>query len=438
MGFPWHPTNAPLDAGIDGHVELRDPLSGEVSNVWLAVQSKARTTLENETTKTFSFQCSSRDLDYWRKGNMPVLLIVVRPNTDEVWWKSIKDYFKDPQNTKSKKIVFDKETDTLTVNSSDRLLQIAQSTGSGAYFRPSPKQENLDTNLLKVTRQPTAIYRASTSTTDPKEVSKQLRELEEYPAREWVLRDKAIYSVHDLREYPWQEICEQGTVEKFQGEDFSDSDDSDMQRLYVWMLNSCLKSRLGRAGMHWRSDQKCFYFKKTDDLSPRIKHYKSRQQKAKREVFKGYRSKKDPEKIAYYRHVGFEPRFQKFDGQYCLEINPTYLFTTDGKDLHPYHQEYLSTIKTIEGSGAIGNLVVMFARLLADRTGLFANNYPFLGFGSLVQATYNVGINDASWSNAKSSGRTNHKEVDAEDADSLLQAVKDRESSLFGNLFQDD
>ena len=31
MGLPWHPTNAPLDAGIDGFIEIRDPQSGEAN-----------------------------------------------------------------------------------------------------------------------------------------------------------------------------------------------------------------------------------------------------------------------------------------------------------------------------------------------------------------------------------------------------------------------
>src|SRR5690348_372983 len=79
MGFLWHPTNAPLDAGIDGHVEIRDPQTGAMSNVWLAVQVKARTKLSAENAESFEFRCTSRDLEYWRRGNMPVLLVVVRP-----------------------------------------------------------------------------------------------------------------------------------------------------------------------------------------------------------------------------------------------------------------------------------------------------------------------------------------------------------------------
>lgn len=149
--------------------------------------------------------------------------------------------------------------------------------------------------------------------------------------------------------------------------------------------------------MRYDKDANLLYFKKTEDLSPRRKSYQSRTQKASRIVFREYRAKKDPSRIMYYRHVGFEPRFRRFDNQWCLEINPTYRFTSNGVELHPYHEEYLSKIKSIEGSGAVGGLVVMFAALLRDQEGLFADNYPHLGFGGLLGVDLPVGIDDALW-----------------------------------------
>jgi hypothetical protein len=95
--------------------------------------------------------------------------------------------------------------------------------------------------------------------------------------------------------------------------------------------------------------------------------------------------------------VGFESRFRRFDGRWCLQINPTYLFTSDGDKPHPYREEYLSKIKSIEGSGAVGGTVVMFASLFRDREGLFPDNYPHLGFGDLLGGELEVGIDDKLW-----------------------------------------
>ena len=92
MGFVWNPTG--LEAGIDGYIEIRDEATGEVANCILQVQSKATAwPFAAETDASFSFLCDERDLDYWLGGNAPVILIVSRPDTNEAYWVSIKDYF---------------------------------------------------------------------------------------------------------------------------------------------------------------------------------------------------------------------------------------------------------------------------------------------------------------------------------------------------------
>lgn len=401
MGLPWHPTNAPLDAGIDGFVEIRDLQSGEATNAWIAVQSKARTSLEKETETSFEYTCTPRDLDYWRRGNMPVLLVVSRPDNNEAWWVSVKDYFRnEPSRQQSRRIVFDKRANALDASAAGHFLQLVQAAGAGTYFRPAPIRERLHTNLLEVTRLPKLIYRAQTSLRDPEAFRKALREKMEYPPREWLFNDKMIYSVHDLRDEPWASACTIESVNSFEATAWASSGDPDERRLFVRMLYECLRSFVGKIGMRYSKDDEALYFKKTADFTRRVKRYRSRQQAAKRDVFREYNGKADPTKIIYYRHVGFEPRFRRFDGKWCLEINPTYLFTSDGDNKHPYHQEYLAKIKSIEGSGAISGSVVMFAALLCDRDGgLFsADNYPHLGFGNLLDAEIDVGIDDKLWS----------------------------------------
>jgi hypothetical protein len=400
MGFPWHPTNAPLDAGIDGFVEIRDVQSGEATNAWIAVQSKGRTTLEKETAASFEFTCTPRDLDYWRRGNMPVLLVVSRPERNEASWVSVKDYFRnDPARQGSRRIVFDKTANALTSAATGQLLQLVQAAGAGTYFRPAPKRERLHTNLLEVKRLPQLIYWARTALRDPTDFRGQLQKQMQYPPREWFFDSKLIYSAHDLRDEPWASVCDIDTVDWVEATRWASSDDPKEQRLFVWLLNECLRSFAGKIGMRrYSKEDEALYFKKTSDLSPRVKRYRSRQQWAERIVFREYRSKTNPSKIFYYRHAGFEPRFRHFDGRWCLEINPSYLFTSDGENTHPYHEEYLAKIKSIEGSGAVGGAVVMFASLLRDREGLFADNYPHLGFGSLLEGDLNVGIDDKFWS----------------------------------------
>jgi hypothetical protein len=397
MGFLWHPTNAPVEAGIDGFIELRDPETGDVANTWVAVQSKARSKLDKETDSSFEFVCSKKDLEYWRHGNMPVILVVSRPDTEEAWWVPVKEYFADATRASSRKILFDKTANALAGTTQPDLLSLCQSSGAGTYFRPAPKPEDLLSNLLTIKRLPKQLYRADSSFTEGAELHKELRKLMEYPPREWVLHGGVIYSVHNLREDPWRGVCDLGTVETIETDEWSESDDPETRRHFVWLLKCCLRRVCGRLGMRYDKDDGYYYFKATDDLSPRQMSYKSRKNATRRTVFQGYRSKADPERIAYYRHVGFEPFILQFDGQWCLQINPTYRFTSDGEELHPFREEYLSKIKSIEGSGAVGGIVVMFAALFADRHGLFARNYEHLGFGDLLGVEMPVGIDDLLW-----------------------------------------
>lgn len=433
MGFPWHPTNAPLEAGIDGFVEIRDVQSGEATNAWIAVQSKARTTLEKETDGSFEFTCTPRDLDYWRRGNMPVLLVVSRPERNEAWWVPVKEYFRaDPTRQQSRRIRFDKTANALAGSTTGDLLRIVQAAGAGTYFRPAPRRERLHTNLLEVTRLPQLIYRAKTKLRDRDEFYKELKLKIEYPPREWIFHDKLIYSVHDLRDEPWASACDISTVDPFEAEKWAISENPDERRLFVWMLNECLGSFARKIGMRYTKEEDALVFKKTKDLSPRVRRYKSRQQWASRPVFREYRGDGDPPKYQYYRHVGFEPRFHFFDGLWCLQINPTYLFTSDGDKTHPYHQEYLSKLKSIEGSGAVGGTVAMFASLLRDRDGLFDTNYPHLGFGKLLDAELDVGIDDKLWA------MNDKKKISEQPVDDAVGIAEIEPNSDDSPLFEDD
>ena len=142
-------------------------------------------------------------------------------------------------------------------------------------------------------------------------------------------------SSHSGEKCACQSACDIGTVETFEGEEWARSEDPDLRRLFVWLLNECLRSFAGKIGMRYSKEDEALFFKRTADLSPRVKRYSSRQQRTLREVFREFRSMSDPAKVFYYRHVGFEPRFRRFDGRWWLQINPTYLFTSDGQTKHP-------------------------------------------------------------------------------------------------------
>ena len=121
MGFLWYPTG--LEAGIDGYIEIRNTSTGEVTNCIIQVRSRAtEQPFEGDNGSTFEYRCSEKDLDYWLSGNAPVILIRSRPKTNEAYWASLKDRFRDATARKGRKVVFDKASDRFDENVRKRTL----------------------------------------------------------------------------------------------------------------------------------------------------------------------------------------------------------------------------------------------------------------------------------------------------------------------------
>lgn len=420
MGYKWSPGNASLDTGIDGDIEIVDPVTREAKNVLIRAQVKSRGCFEKESDSTFEFSCAKADIDYWLGGNAPVILVFVRFDKRMAWWKCLRSWFADAARRKSGKITFDKSADRFDKNTGPALLAMTQQYGSGVYIAPKRRPERLISNLLEVTRLPACLYMAETFHREPQALREALQRQVEWPRREWILKDSRIYSVHNLREAPWSSVCDVGTVERIETDEWAHSASSDTRHGFAWLLDVCLQARIAPMGLVWNKDEDCYYYKArtdkvTGELLPKEVTYTSLKQKATRTVFQAYTSKGDPSKVSYYRHQGFEPHFLWLDGKWYLEITPRYVFTADGREPHPFREEYQSKIKSIEGGAAVRNTVVMFASLLQDEPGLFNNQYPYLGFGELLVTEVEVGIDDELWAKKdelQPSAQTEMEEVD--------------------------
>jgi len=396
MGFLWHPTG--IEAGIDGVIEIRDPATGAVFNTIIQVQSKAtQGEFQAETSDGFEYVCDDRDLDYWLQGNAPVILVVSRPRTEEACWVSVKDYFRDLERRKARKVRFDKRRDRFDETCRDALIKLAVSKDAGVYIAPPPVGEELYSNLLSVSAFADRLYIADTDYRSYKASWAKLRSLSGDIGREWILKEKRIVSFHNLEEFPWREICDLGTLEDFDTEEWAFSEDPDRRREFVQLLNLALGEKLWPV-VRYSDRKECYYFRATKDLSLREVAYKSPSGRTtSRTVFKGYPSKKDPARIAYYRHSAFEGQFKLFDGAWYLEITPTYYFTRDGRFLDPWYEERLKGIKRLERHPAVFGQVIMWADYLSRPSDLFTAQYPFLKFGALQTFDVQVGIDDEAW-----------------------------------------
>jgi hypothetical protein len=95
MGYVWREKGK--DAGVDGEIEFRDPVTGEVTNRRLLVQSKAsEIRFPGETDRSFHYVCKDSDVDYWMNADGPVLLVCSHPSAGEAWWMHVQPWFSDP------------------------------------------------------------------------------------------------------------------------------------------------------------------------------------------------------------------------------------------------------------------------------------------------------------------------------------------------------
>lgn len=401
IGFVWHPTG--LDAGIDGYIEIRDRVTGDVTNNIIQVQSKATDVqFDRETLDSFEFTCDPRDLNYWLNGNAPVILIRSRPRTQEAYWVSIKDYFNDPQRKGSCKIVFDRKRDQFCAepNNIQALTNLAMPKAAGLYLSPMPKAETLYLNLLPIIGFPERICIAQTKYREPWEVDAELARLKSHPGNAWMLHGGNLCSFYDLAEHPWPKLCDRGTLETYPGSVWAEYDDADSQKNFVRLLNLCLRDRLAKNGILYHGKHDFYYFRDTDDQSAKRVDYYAIQKNTHRMVFEAYKpnNSQDP---AHYRHSAFHAQFLRFEDTWYLEINPTYHFTSDGRGGYRFAHNSLSGIKRLEKNAAVMGQVVMWAELLRryfpapDLT-----NYDEdarLLFGGLPTFTIERGIPDKTW-----------------------------------------
>lgn len=264
------------------------------------------------------------------------------------------------------------------------------------YHPPRQKKERLLTNLLTLVSFPKQLYVATSMKKNPREVIDIFRELQ-FDGDEWLLKGGNIFTFHNLDEAHWKDVCDQGSIETLDTDDWAYSSDEDRQRDFVFLLNKCLKSKVQLDLKLFESkDTRYYYFKASEDLRKREYSYHTGKQKAKRGVFIPY-GKQTNGKPFYYRHSAFSGHFRRYDKRWYFEITPTYHFTIDGYKKHFNHEEFITKIKRLEHNQAIMGQVRMWGYYLTQEPDAFSAKYPFLTFGNLVSLDANFGLNDAEW-----------------------------------------
>jgi hypothetical protein len=414
MGHEW--VESRVDAGIDGSIELRDPLTGHMSNRRLLVQSKARERLfSGEDGSRFWFLCDDRDIDYWMASDVPVILICSHPTERRAWWVHVQPWFGNASNRASRRVDFNKATQELVGDITGRLFAIADPHGVAHTPVAEKKHERLTSNLLEVDV-PDLVYRAKTSHTKAGSVYEAQRKTRHPERSDFVLSGGRIYTWNPTPGTALAMVPDVAGTEIAFGELAFGGPDS--ERLAVRLLNAALDDDL-RTDCRWNRDRRFLHFRPTEDLSERRIISTTGYERL---VFKGYYQRKDdPTKPAFYRHAALNAHFSRIDEEWFCELLPDYFFTEDGYREFAFAEKYLKKMKRIERNAArLGETQLWASHLQGETTPDLFHEPPdhILDFGPLVSFGVERGITDKDWVAPKGTD-------DLEDLDKCDETVGD-------------
>jgi len=401
MKMLWRQHGNP-EAGIDGHIEVRDPETGRVRNFYVMLQSKAgKSYFERETDNEFQFTCAPRDLEYWMDGNIPVILVVSR-NRDEGYWVSIKDYFRDPVRLASRKIIFNKVRSKFDANAAQRLIDVAVSSTAGIHVPPIPKRETLYTNFVPIESFPNSVYIGTSLVKDEKEAHSAAPGLA--PDLHFGVWESTFMSFGRPDSQHHKDLVDVGAIEEHPTCDIAGSDDPDQRRGFVHLLNMSLQVTLQDQGVGYDPDEKFYWFEAEGGVVPREFPYAGLRKDTDRKVVQRYTYAEARRPFSYVRHSAAYLRFERYDHEWGLLINPTYQFTVDGVKPYEGRSRALKKIKLMEKNRAVLGQVIMWARLLRPTTHLFSKSPGLIQFGDLKPLTLDRGIDDENWRENDDSG----------------------------------
>ena len=423
MGFVWHERKT--DAGIDGEIELRNPVTGEVANRVLFVQSKGRggRRFSGENDTTFHFLCDDADVAYWMSAPVPVLLVCSHPETGEAWWMHVQEWFADPAHRASGRIDFDKNTQRFDKSAAHRLLNLADPHGDAHAPVAEERPETLTSNLLRVSI-PKVIYHAPIDTQDPRDVFARQRDLhpELLFAEDFILRNERIYTWRPPQQSALGKLIT-GPVKEMAASDWAGSDEV-RQRWLVQLLNNALRADVA-ADCAWHNGRKIIFWRATPDLTAR--HIRSASGRT-RQVFTPKHKKNDPTQVGYYLHAALEWQFLDIDGAWYCALVPTYHYTRDGYRDSLYLSEYLAGIKRLDRNPAVYHQTRMWAHYLHGDDDARDFRNTILTYGHLETFDADKGIDDKAW---LSDPRKPADDEDALDDDTVALGEEEEELALF-------
>jgi hypothetical protein len=388
-----------LEAGTDGLIELRDPVSGAPLGRLLGVQVKSTEggAYVRETDSSFEYLLKPDDLKYWRASNIPVVIVLWRQSDGSAYWKNVTDSVRGEE----RRLKFDKSADAFDSTCADRLGQLTIDRGTPGVFLPPLNQgEEAIVNMMRISF-PREIFVASSPFGNGRDAVPELTK-HDAPRFDWVIRNRRFISFFDPREYATQAIVDEDQVEAIDAELFAFNDDPDDTNDMIELLRRATERQTGSQLRYLRRDR-LFYFRATTSNKTRSYRYRSSVNDTSAKVVRAYGNKERPDKPGYVRHHAANLRFERLADEWFVVIDPSYYFTSDGYEPHRYPEALLAGKKRLERNAAVRGQVIMWQHLLAASgkpvAGLFDTSAPkpALYFSGLLPIQLPRAVPEESW-----------------------------------------
>jgi len=398
MHHLWNPSAGHSDVGIDGYIDLCKPKDGkwESTNQIVQVQSKATAgQWQAETDESFSFKVEEKDLEHWLSSNSPVILVVSRPSTNEIYWVPIKEYFASFEARKSRKIQFIKNLHRFSAQSNLHLFSLFEQTGSN-YQPITLKHEELLSNILPVASYPPTIYQYQCNYDTAKSLIDDARKLNIKIHNRWIIKSGSVFSFSNLST-DWNALINSESKRTVSASSWALSKDKDFKRNFVQLLNQELIAFMGRKRI-WRqrrnSGGNLYFFAPDEKVITRTEIWGDRG--SSREVVSPIYAKTEPGRVVCYKHNAVIASFVEYGKSWNLLIEPTYHYTYDGSKESSFREEYLKGMKRIEKNQAFSNNIRFWINQLSSLD-LFDLNSNALSFSPGLVFNVSFGISDNEW-----------------------------------------
>lgn len=347
-----------LEAGIDGLAEIM--IDGEPTARMIAVQVKSTRskTYASESETGFTYLLESKDLQYWRTSNLPVIVVLYRECDDSLFWSPVPTL----PEAEQRRLVIDKTKDVLDRSCIDRLAALTvPKNGFGYYVPPLGGGETAVVNLLPIIL-PQEMFVASTPFDSRRAIAEMLS-ADEPPRFDWVIKDGTFWSFHDPRRQVTGAIVDLDQVDAIDTGMLALHEDIDEQNNFAFLLRQTLQHQM-QDDLAWDKDNRLFYFRALEADQPRTFHYQSAKVKTKADVVNVTMNSRVPDRVSFVRHHAFIPKFEWMMDQWFLMVSPTYHFTTNGFTRHPHPDALLSGKKRLDNNASLRGQLIMWHRLL--------------------------------------------------------------------------